>query len=127
MPHSNNWFKSLASLTRDRVPRPLNQTLCFGGIVVFRWLNKQGVESDRGFSVQYTGRFTAEYREGAKKIIVDIEGGFAGEQHCVNFSKASFERWSNWPGPISAEEQRRIILNFREAIEFQGSTPIESA
>ena len=23
----NNWFKSLASLVRDRVPRPLNQTL----------------------------------------------------------------------------------------------------
>ena len=93
---------------------------------MFRWLNKQGVESDKGFSVQYTGRFTAEYREGAKKIIVDVEDGFAGEQHCVNYSRASFEKWSNWPDSISAEEQARMISNFREAIKYQGSTPDES-
>jgi hypothetical protein len=29
---------------------------------MFTYLNKQGVESDAGFVVQFTGRFTLEYR-----------------------------------------------------------------
>ena len=30
---------------------------------MFKWLNKQGVEYDKGFIVQKVGRFTIEYRQ----------------------------------------------------------------
>lgn len=33
---------------------------------MFSWMNKQGVRSDQGFEVQFTDRFTAEYREGVR-------------------------------------------------------------
>ena len=40
---------------------------------MFTWLNKQGVQSDSGFIVQFTGRFTAEYREGGKIMTVALK------------------------------------------------------
>ena len=42
---------------------------------MFTWLNKQGVRSDEGFEVQFTSRNTAEYREGRRYLVVDVEGG----------------------------------------------------
>ena len=44
MPHSKNWFKLLASLTRDRVPRPLNQTL--GALMAVIEKLMESVEAD---------------------------------------------------------------------------------
>src|SRR4051794_12498175 len=49
-----------------------------GTAVMFKWLNKQSVESDRGFVVQFTGRFSMEYREGSKTVTLAVEGGFSG-------------------------------------------------
>ena len=40
---------------------------------MFIWLNMQGVQSDRGFVVQFTGRFTAEYREHSKVVTLEVE------------------------------------------------------
>ena len=40
---------------------------------MFQYLNKQGVQHQSGFIVQRTGRFTAEYQEGTRKIIVDLD------------------------------------------------------
>ena len=40
---------------------------------MFTWLNKQGVQSDSGFIVQFAGRFTAEYREGGKIMTVALK------------------------------------------------------
>lgn len=56
---------------------------------MFTWLNKQGVRSSDGFDVQLTGRFTAEYREGARYLMVDVEGGGNG---MIDFNPRAFER-----------------------------------
>ena len=45
---------------------------------MFTWLNKQGVRSDRGFEVQFTGRFDAEYREGGRIVELYVESGLSG-------------------------------------------------
>jgi hypothetical protein len=84
---------------------------------MFTWLNKQGVRSNEGFEVQFTGRFTAEYREGAHYLVVDVEDG-AG--NLLSFSAKSFEKWANSSMRNSPEEQTRMIRNFMAALEFQG-------
>ena len=84
---------------------------------MFTWLNKQGVRSTEGFEVQFTGRFTAEYREGARYLVVDVEGGANG---LLDFSTKSFEKWANSSMRNSPEEQARMIKNFMAALEFQG-------
>lgn len=85
----------------------------------FTWLNKQGVKSELGFTVQFTGRFTAEYREGLNSLILDVEDGFSGGRSCISYSRSSFNKFSD---PV---ERSNAILNFRRAIEFQGLVPIE--
>ncbi len=47
-------------------------------IDMFTWLNKQGVRSDRGFEVQRTGRFDAEYSEGGQVVELYVESGTQG-------------------------------------------------
>jgi hypothetical protein len=86
----------------------------------FRWLNKQGVESESGFVVQRAGRFTEEYRERDRSIVIDVEGGVSGGKHVLNYSRASFAAWS-----IDAAEQQRAIDNYREALVFMGHVPDE--
>ena len=83
---------------------------------MFTWLNKQGVKSSEGFEVQFTGRFTAEYREGALVVIVDVEGNGS----LISFNRKAFERWSNSSAPFGAAAQERMIKNFIAALEFQG-------
>jgi hypothetical protein len=85
---------------------------------MFTWLNKQGVRSDLGFEVQFTGRFSAEYREGPKKISLRIEDGYEGGP-CI-ILRSNFERWDNSTLTNSPEEQTRMLKNFKDAIEFQG-------
>ena len=84
---------------------------------MFTWLNKQGVRSSDGFEVQFTGRFTAEYREGARYLVVDVEGGGNG---LIDFNPRAFERWANSSATNSPEEQARMLKNFMAALEFQG-------
>ena len=50
---------------------------------MFTWLNKQGVKSDAGFEVQFTGRFDAEYREAGKVMSIYVESGIHDGQACV--------------------------------------------
>lgn len=86
---------------------------------MFTWLNKQGVKSDKGFVVQRTDRFLCDYREGARKIEVDVESGLVGGQPCINVSSQSFSQWGDGER-IPPEKKSEIIQNFREAMEFQG-------
>ncbi|MBK7355125.1 hypothetical protein [Propionivibrio sp.] len=86
---------------------------------MFTWLNKQGVRSDRGFEVQFTGRFDAEYREGDKVIELYVESGIEGGMPCIMLAPNSFARWSDGQ-PIAAEEQSQMLKNFKEAMQFQG-------
>ena len=91
---------------------------------MFKWLNKTGVESDRGFVVQSMDRFTVEYREGDKKIGVYVEHGFVeGRNPCVIIKPTSFERWDGDPEwtTLPPEKQDEMRANFTEAMEFRGS------
>ena len=88
----------------------------------FSWLNKQGVRSNAGFEVQFTGRFTVEYREGAKKIAAPVEDGFSAGRAIVIISPGAFSKWDEPFAAlkISAEKEREILQNFIAAMEFQG-------
>ena len=89
---------------------------------MFTWLNKQGVQSDKGFVVQRTGRFTAEYREGAKRMTVDVESGLTGGKPSIIVDPHAFERWDGDPegSRLPSEKQAQILENFKAAMEFQG-------
>ena len=89
---------------------------------MFKWLNKQGVESDSGFVVQFTGRFTCEYREGGRMIEIEVESGSSGGKPSVSIRRDAFARWGSLRAfhEAPAEEQARLLKNFKEAMEFQG-------
>jgi hypothetical protein len=88
-------------------------------VTEFRWLNKQGVESKEGFAVQFTGRFTAEYREHGRVLEVSLESGVSGGKPAICYSASCFLSWS-----ADAAEQQRASGNFARAIEFQGLVPV---
>lgn len=86
---------------------------------MFTWLNKQGVKSDRGFEVQFTGRFDAEYREGGKIVKLYVEDGLTGGLQSILVDPGAFERWDDGT-PIPPEQQAQLFQNLKEAMEFQG-------
>lgn len=81
------------------------------------WMNMQGVRSDQGFEVQFPDRFTAEYREGVRYLVVDVEASGNGQ---IAFNKNAFVRWANSSIGNDPAEQARILENFKAALEFQG-------
>ncbi len=88
-----------------------------------RWLNSNGVESDRGFVAQSIGRFEIEYREGFRKVLVDVEHSWLSDtRSCVLITPKAFERWdgdtSGGTNPL--EKQQEMLATFTEAMEFQG-------
>ena len=86
---------------------------------MFTWLNKQGVRSDRGFEVQFVGRFDAEYREGGRIVSLYVEDGTIGGLPAILLDPDAFARWDGGE-PIPADKQQEMMRNFREAMEFQG-------
>lgn len=87
---------------------------------MFTWLNKQGVRSDCGFEVQFTGRFDAEYREGGKTVSLYVESGYdEGMRQCVLVDPGAFEYWDDGQS-ISSEKREKILKNLSDAMEFQG-------
>jgi hypothetical protein len=86
---------------------------------MFTWLNKQGVRSDRGFEVQFTGRFDAEYREGGRLVKLYVEDGLTGGLDSIIVSPDAFERWADGAA-IPEEQQAQMFKNLKEAMEFQG-------
>lgn len=91
---------------------------------MFTWLNKQGVQRDEGFALQFVGRFTAEYREGSKVMEVDIEDGFLNGKPVVNVSRGAFKTWQGNSVELAQDVQSQIADNFRRACEFQGLSVI---
>jgi hypothetical protein len=87
---------------------------------MFTWLNKQGVQSDRGFVLQRTGRFTAEYREHGKVVTLDVEAGLSGGLQCLILDPDAFGRWDGEAAKIPANQQQQMFQNVKEALEFQG-------
>jgi len=92
---------------------------------MFTWINKQGVASDLGFTVQFTGRSTAEYREGPLIIVVDVEDGGGSGNPTIYYRGECFRRWTNSTISLSSIERERVVSNFREAMKFQGLIAIE--
>lgn len=86
---------------------------------MFTWLNKQGVRSNEGFEVQFTGRFDAEYREGKNLVKLEIESGSEGNLPCIILDPAAFSYWQDGTR-IPEAEQVRLFRNFEAAMEFQG-------
>ena len=87
---------------------------------MFTWLNKQGVKSSKGFIVQCTGRFTAEYQEGSKKITIELESGkLPNGKFCDIIGSNAFSKWDDG-ALISKEKQEEILQNYKDAMEFQG-------
>jgi len=83
---------------------------------MFTWLNKQGVKSDLGFEFQFTGRFTAEYREGGRSVQLSVEPTDRG----VAISEASLAPlWRHMPETSREQRRAQILKNVREAVEFQ--------
>jgi hypothetical protein len=89
---------------------------------MFTWLNKQGVRSDEGFELQFTGRFDAEYREGERVVRLYVENGRVGGLNCIIVDPSAFERWDGDAGgaSIPRDQQQKMFRNLREALEFQG-------
>jgi hypothetical protein len=86
---------------------------------MFIWLNKQGVRSDAGFEVQFTGRFDAEYREENKVVELYVEDGLEGGLPCVIVGTKALQHWSDGTA-IDPAKQAEIIKNFKAAMDFQG-------
>jgi len=86
---------------------------------MFKWLNKQGVQSDKGYIVQVTGRFTIEYREKNKVIEVYVEPGILDNgRFCTIIEPHAFHKWDDGT-PINKDRQMEILKNFTDAMEFQ--------
>lgn len=87
----------------------------------FNWLNKQGVESKKGFSVQFTGRYSAEYAEGDRKISLSIESGLSDDKPCIIISPDAFECWDgdSHDKQIPNDQKTVMLANLRRALEFQ--------
>lgn len=87
---------------------------------MFTRLNKQGVQSDHGFTVQVVDRFAVEYKEAGKRMNVEVEFGvFENMKPCVNITKSAFARWDDDSKELPLQEQNRIRKNFTDAMEFQ--------
>ena len=85
----------------------------------FTWLNKQGVRSDQGFEVQFTGRFDAEYRERGKKVSLYVEDGLMGGLPAILIDPTAFANWDDGEA-ISPKKQSQLFRDFEAALEFQG-------
>lgn len=88
---------------------------------MFRWLNKQGVESDKGFAVQFLARYSMEYREGERRMLLGVEGGGA-------YGNIIVQNPNHWEPPhttdiLTDEELRQIRANITEALRFQQLEP----
>ncbi|WP_130459992.1 hypothetical protein [Azospira oryzae] len=88
----------------------------------FKWLNKQGVESDSGFIVQFTGRFTCEYTENGRVLEIEVEDGEKAGRPCINIKHDAFAKWGKLRAfhEATEQEQERLMNNFKAAMAFQG-------
>jgi len=94
--------------------------------MTFKWLNKQGVESDKGFVLQSIDRFAFEYCEGARVMLLEGEalfGGLGKFSHGFGFGTDLMS--ASWQPPfqcdqISPGHRARIKENVAEAMTFMG-------
>lgn len=85
---------------------------------MFTWLNKQGVKSDKGFTVQSMSRFIIRYSETQGEIDLSTELGMRGNKAMIYVYEDEFYRWNDGR-KISEEKKQQILRNFIDAMEFQ--------
>lgn len=86
---------------------------------MFTRLNRQGVESDSGFTYQRDGRVTAYYSENEKKMLVIVDDRFDGDRYFLAV-KATFNHWES-PSendPVDKAKQNEIQQNIGAALTF---------
>jgi hypothetical protein len=86
--------------------------------MAFTWLNKQGVKSSYGFELQFTGRFSAEYRTAGKIIEFYVESANGDIVVYESSMKKVAEGAADHLGIEDIYD--KIVQNIREAMEFQG-------
>jgi hypothetical protein len=90
--------------------------------MAFRWINKQGVETESGVVIQFTGRHSLEYRSRRGKIKIHIEDGGTDTKPLIIVHERSIDRWSGgiFGMKVTDAERRAVIEVLREALAFQG-------
>lgn len=86
---------------------------------MFTWINKQGVKSDKGFTVQSINRFVIKYTDSLGEIDVSVEAGMTGGKAMVYIYEDEFYKWNDGR-KISEQKKCEILNNFIAAMEFQG-------
>lgn len=83
---------------------------------MFQWLNKQGVQSLSGFTVQRVHRFYYHYVEGDKTMLLQVDPGVRYEEICLPENS----RWLPPNDAISVGEDKlkNIKQNVRDALNF---------
>jgi hypothetical protein len=92
---------------------------------MFKWLNKQGVESDEGFVVQFTGRFTLDYIEDGQAIEVTFASSTHGGLPSIHVARTCFATAASRASALRVhapdhEDHARELENLRRALDFQG-------
>jgi hypothetical protein len=87
---------------------------------VYTWLNKQGVRSSLGFTVQITGQFTAEYTDEKGKVKVLVEFAPGPPSVTCAFQRKGFNS-------LPEAHQQVAVSNFLDALKFMGLDPVEYA
>jgi hypothetical protein len=77
----------------------------------FRLLNSQGVESSNGFVVQFTDRFSLEYRDGDFCLKCDVEDSPNGGS--VEVPRLPF-------GNLTPERRTAIVSDISAALKYMG-------
>lgn len=90
---------------------------------MYRWLNKQGVESPGKFILQSVHRFFYHYIEGKKIYRIDIEPCYSKEGNYKGYyEKLNSNSIALLDGDevieISEEERKRISKNISDALDF---------
>jgi hypothetical protein len=90
---------------------------------MIKWLNKQGVESSKGFVLQSIHRFYYHYIEGDKKMQVFVEP--FTEKSGKYFETIALKSLNQWlpphaDVPIDDKERDQIKENISEALRFMG-------
>lgn len=85
--------------------------------MAFKFINKQGVESDAGFVVQFTGRFTLVYVEGNFRMECPVDGNEI--EIAVDLPEMPY-------GNIDNLKLVEIAQRIRESLKFMGLNPIVS-
>lgn len=90
---------------------------------MFRWLNKQGVESSTGFILQSIDRYGYHYKEAGKTMRIDVEPCLASSgDYYEEVVEKSFCAWlpPHAAEVVTAEVRQRIKANVGSALSFMG-------